>query len=136
MAKEPGRRDMISRYLGAGVLVGALTLGSSLALADGDPEDGAKVFNKCKACHVADEPQNRVGPHLVGLFGRQAGSVEGFKYSDAMKESGVTWDEKTIAEYIADPRGYIKGNRMAFVGLKDEEDIEDLIAYLKEATAS
>lgn len=127
---------MISRYLGAGVLVGALTLGSSLALADGDPEDGAKVFNKCKACHVADEPQNRVGPHLVGLFGRQAGSVEGFKYSDAMKESGVTWDEKTIAEYIADPRGYIKGNRMAFVGLKDEEEIADLIAYLKEATAS
>lgn len=127
---------MISRYLGAGVLVGALTLGSSLALADGDPEDGAKVFNKCKACHVADEPQNRVGPHLVGLFGRQAGSVEGFKYSDAMKESGVTWDEETIAEYIADPRGYIKGNRMAFVGLKDEEEIADLIAYLKEATAS
>ena len=127
---------MISRHLGAGVLVGALTLGSSVALADGDPEDGEKVFNKCKACHVPDEPQNRVGPHLMGVFGRQAGSVEGFKYSDAMKESGVTWDEKTIAEYIADPRGYIKGNRMAFVGLKDEEDIEDLIAYLKEATAS
>ena len=127
---------MISRYLGAGVLMGALTLGSSLALADGDAEDGAKVFNKCKACHVADEPQNRVGPHLVGLFGRKAGTVEGFKYSDAMKEAGVTWSEETIAEYIADPRGYIKGNRMAFVGLKDEEDIEDLIAYLKEATAS
>lgn len=127
---------MISRYVGAGVLVGAMTLGSGVALAQGDAEAGEKVFNKCKACHVADEPQNRVGPHLVGLFGRQAGSVEGFKYSDAMKESGVTWDEKTIAEYIADPRGYIKGNRMAFVGLKDEEDIEDLIAYLKEATAS
>ena len=75
-------------------------------------------------------------PHLVGLFGRQAGSVEGFKYSDAMKESGVTWSEETIAEYIADPRGYIKGNRMAFVGLKDDEEIADLIAYLKEATAS
>ena len=127
---------MISRYLGAGVFVGALTLGGSVALAQGNAGAGEKVFNKCKACHVADEPQNRVGPHLVGLFGRQAGSVEGFKYSDAMKESGVTWDEKTIAEYIADPRGYIKGNRMAFVGLKDEEDIEDLIAYLKEATAS
>jgi cytochrome c len=136
MAKEPGRKDMISRYLGAGVLVGALSMGSSVALAQGDAEAGEKVFNKCKACHVADEPQNRVGPHLVGLFGRQAGSVEGFKYSDAMKESGVTWDEATIAEYIADPRGYIKGNRMAFVGLKDEEEIADLIAYLKEATAS
>ena len=127
---------MISRYVGAGVLVGAMTLGSGVALAQGDAEAGEKVFNKCKACHVADEPQNRVGPHLVALFGRQAGSVEGFKYSDAMKESGVTWDEETIAEYIADPRGYIKGNRMAFVGLKDEEEIADLIAYLKEATAS
>jgi cytochrome c len=127
---------MISRYLGAGVLVGALSLGSSVALAQGDADAGEKVFNKCKACHVADEPQNRVGPHLVGIFGRPAGSVEGFKYSDAMKESGVTWDEATIAEYIADPRGYIKGNRMAFVGLKDEEDIANLIAYLKEATAS
>ena len=114
----------------------AATTAAGPVLADGDAAAGEKVFNKCKACHVADEPQNRVGPHLVGLFGRQAGSVEGFKYSDAMKESGVTWDEKTIAEYIADPRGYIKGNRMAFVGLKDEEDIEDLIAYLKEATAS
>jgi cytochrome c len=127
---------MISRYLAAGVLVGALTLGSSVALAQGDAAEGEKVFNKCKACHVADEAQNRVGPHLVGLFGRQAGSVEGFKYSDAMKESGVTWSEETIAEYIADPRGYIKGNRMAFVGLKDEQDIANLIAYLKEATAS
>lgn len=127
---------MILRYLGAGVVAGALALSSSIALADGDPEDGAKVFNKCKACHVVDEPQNRVGPHLVGLFGRQAGSVEDFRYSDAMQESGVTWNEETIAEYVADPRGYIKGNRMAFAGLRDEEDIEDLIAYLKEATAN
>jgi cytochrome c len=126
---------MISRYLSAGVVAGALALWSSLALAQGDPAAGEKVFNKCKACHVADEPQNRVGPHLVGLFGRQAGSVEGFKYSDAMTGSGVTWSEETIAEYIADPRGYIKGNRMAFVGLKDEEDIANLVAYLKEATA-
>jgi cytochrome c len=127
---------MISRYLGAGVLVGALSMGSSIALAQGDAAEGEKAFNKCRACHVVDEPQNRVGPHLVGLFGRQAGSVEGFRYSDAMKESGVTWDEETIAEYIADPRGYIKGNRMAFVGIKDEEEIADLIAYLKQATAS
>lgn len=127
---------MISRYLGAGVVAGALALSGGAALADGDPEDGKKVFNKCRACHVVDKPQNRVGPHLVGLFGRQAGSVEDFKYSDAMKESGVTWNEETIAEYVADPRSYIKGNRMAFAGLRDEEDIEDLIAYLQEATAN
>ena len=127
---------MIPRYLGAGMVAGTLVLWSSVGLAQGDPAAGEKVFNKCKACHVADEAQNRVGPHLVGLFGRQAGSVEGFKYSDAMKKSGVTWSEETIAEYIADPRGYIKGNRMAFVGLKDEEDVANLVAYLKEATAN
>ena len=127
---------MIPRYLGAGMVAGTLVLWSSVGLAQGDPAAGEKVFNKCKACHVADEAQNRVGPHLVGLFGRQAGSVEGFKYSDAMKGSGVTWSEETISEYIADPRGYIKGNRMAFVGLKDEEDIVNLVAYLKEATAN
>ena len=127
---------MLARYLGTGILAAALAMSGSLARADGDPEEGAKVFNKCKACHVVDETQNRVGPHLVGLFGRQAGSVEDFKYSDAMKESGVTWNEETIAAYVADPRGYIKGNRMAFVGIKDEDDVEDLIAYLKEATGS
>jgi cytochrome c len=127
---------MLSRCICAGVVTGTLALWSSIALAQGDAAAGEKVFNKCKACHVADEPQNRVGPHLVGLFGRQAGSVEGFKYSDAMKGSGVTWSEETVSEYIADPRGYIKGNRMAFVGLKDEEDIANLVAYLKEATAN
>jgi cytochrome c len=127
---------VISRYFGAGVVAGAFALWSSVGLAQGDPAEGQKVFNKCRACHVVDEPQNRVGPHLVGLFGRQAGSVEGFKYSDAMKESGITWNEETVAEYIADPRGYIKGNRMAFVGLKDEEEVANLVAYLKEATAN
>ena len=66
---------MISRYLGAGVVAGAIALWSSIGLAQGDPAAGEKVFNKCKACHVADEAQNRVGPHLVGLFCRQAGSV-------------------------------------------------------------
>jgi cytochrome c len=127
---------MIARYLGAGALAGILALSSSVALAQGDAEKGEKVFNKCKACHVVDEPKNRVGPHLVGIFGRPAGSVEDFKYSDAMKESGVTWNEETIAAYLADPRGYIKGNRMAFAGLKNEEEIADLIAYLKEESAS
>lgn len=125
---------MIPRYLGAG-LVAALALCGSAALAEGDPEAGAKVFNKCRACHTADQPQNKVGPHLVGLIGREAGSVEDFRYSPAMKDSGITWNEETLAEYLADPRGYVKGNRMAFVGLRNEEEIADVIAYLKEATA-
>lgn len=113
----------------------ALTEAQIAALAQGDPEKGERVFNKCKVCHVADEEKNKVGPTLVGIFGRPAGSVEGFKYSDAMKESGVTWDEETLAAYVADPKGYIKGNKMAFAGLKKEQEIADLIAYLQEVTA-
>ncbi|HEX5078476.1 MAG TPA: cytochrome c family protein [Geminicoccaceae bacterium] len=117
------------------VVLGAtlLALAGSSAYADeGDPEAGAKVFNRCKACHVVDEDKNRVGPYLHGVIGRPAGTAEGFKYSDAMKNSGIVWSEETIAEYIADPKAYVPGNRMAFPGLKKEKDIENLIAYLKE----
>jgi cytochrome c len=127
---------MIVRYLGAAAVASALALSGGVALAQGDAAQGEKVFNKCKACHAVDEAKNKVGPYLVGIFGRPAGTAEGFRYSDAMKESGVTWNEQTLTEYLADPRGYIKGNRMAFAGLKDQEDIADLIAYLKQATAS
>jgi cytochrome c len=117
------------------VVLGAalLTLaGSSVSAQEGDPAAGAKVFNKCRACHVVDEDKNRVGPYLHGVIGRPAGTAEGFKYSDAMKNSGIVWNEETIAEYIADPKAFVPGNRMAFPGLKKEEDIKNLIAYLKE----
>jgi cytochrome c len=117
------------------VVLGAalLTLaGSSVSAQEGDPAAGAKVFNKCKTCHVLDEDKNRVGPYLHGVIGRPAGTAEGFKYSDAMKDSGIVWSEETIAEYIADPKAYVPGNRMAFPGLKKQEDIKNLIAYLKE----
>jgi cytochrome c len=114
--------------------VGFLVFGSSMALADGDPAAGKKVFNKCRACHVVDEDKNRVGPYLHGVIGRPAGTAEGFKYSSAMKDSGIVWSEETIAEYVADPKAYIPGNKMAFPGLKKEEDITNLLAYLQEAT--
>jgi cytochrome c len=126
---------MVARYLPTAIVAGVLALSGSVALAQGDAANGEKVFNKCQACHAVDEPENKIGPHLVGIFGRPAGSVEDFNYSNAMKESGVTWNEETIAAFLADPRGYIKGNRMALAGLKEEE-IADLIAYLKEASAS
>jgi cytochrome c len=113
-----------------------LPLAAAPAFAQGDPGKGEKVFNRCKACHVVDKAQNRVGPHLVGIIGRPAGSVEGFKYSDAMKNSGKTWDEGTIAAYLKDPKGYIPGNKMAFAGLKKEDEVADVIAYLKQATVS
>jgi cytochrome c len=104
------------------------------ALADGNPDRGKKVFNKCKACHVVDAEKNRVGPHLVGLFGRPSGSLEGFKYSKAMAGAEIIWGEDTLDGYLENPRKYVKGTRMAFAGLKKKQDRQDVIAYLKQAT--
>jgi len=96
-----------------------------------DVTAGEKVFVQCKACHQAgDKAKNGVGPVLNGLFGRKAGSVEGFIYSNGNKDSGVTWDEATFAEYIKDPKAKIPGTKMVFAGVKDEQKIKDLIAYL------
>ena len=96
-----------------------------------DAAAGEKVFVQCKACHQAgDKAKNGVGPVLNGLFGRKAGSVEGFVYSNGNKNSGVTWDEATFAEYIKNPRAKIPGTKMVFAGVKDEQKIKDLIAYL------
>ena len=100
----------------------------------GDAAAGQKVFNKCRACHVADKETNRVGPHLVGIIGRKAASVDGFKYSDGMKgagEKGLVWTEENFTKYMKDPKGFVPGNRMAFVGLKKDQEIDDLIAFLK-----
>lgn len=98
-----------------------------------DAEAGKAVFNQCRACHAVGEgAKNQVGPTLNGVIGRKSGSVEGFNYSEAMKNSGKTWDEATFAEYIANPKGYIPGNKMVYVGLKDEQKIKDLTAFLKQ----
>ncbi|MEO9904284.1 cytochrome c family protein [Nisaea sp.] len=110
----------------------ALTIGP--ALAEGDAAKGKKVFRKCKACHVVDKEKNRVGPHLVGIIGRSAGSVEKFKYSKALKAKaaeGLVWDEANIAEFLKAPKKYLKGTKMAFVGLKKQNDIDNVIAYIK-----
>ena len=99
---------------------------SAPAMADGDAAAGKKVFNKCKACHDV-EGKNKVGPHLDGVIGRASGAVEDFKYSDAMKAAGKTWDEATLAEYLKDPKAFIPGNKMAFAGLKKDEDVANII---------
>lgn len=112
-------------------MLGAALLAATPALA-ADPENGEKVFKRCQTCHDIKAEKNKVGPHLVGIVGRPSGSVEGFKYSEAMKSSGVTWTEENIATYVKDPKGFIKGNKMAFAGLKKDDEVADLIAYLKQ----
>ncbi len=96
---------------------------------------GEKVFRKCKACHaVGDGAKNRVGPHLNDIFGRKAGTVDGFKYSKAMTaagENGLEWDAQSIGRFVAKPRDAIRGTKMAFAGMEKEEDRASLIAYLK-----
>ena len=110
----------------------ALFMAAGLAPASAqDAAAGEKVFAVCKACHqVGDNAKNAVGPVLNGLFGRKAGSVDGFSYSEANKKSGITWDEATFSEYIKDPKAKVPGTKMAFAGVRDEQKVKDLIAYL------
>ena len=115
----------------ASALALAVAVGVAAPAMAGDVTAGAKVFKKCKACHVVDKEKNKTGPHLVNLFGRTAGLLEGYKYSKAMKASGIVWTEETLAEYLRAPKKYIKGTKMAFAGLKKDADIENIIAYLK-----
>lgn len=101
----------------------------------GDAAKGERAFSQCKTCHTVDKGgKNGVGPNLAGVFGRKAGTVDGFKYSEAMTGSGIVWDGKTLAEYLKDPKGRIPGNKMAFVGIKRQDQLDDLIAYLQKAT--
>ncbi|MFN7024824.1 MAG: c-type cytochrome [Pseudorhizobium sp.] len=119
------------------VMVGAVSLlvasaGHGLAQ---DAAAGEKVFAKCKACHVVDADTNKIGPSLKGVVGRTAGTHEGFRYSPAMVaagEGGIVWNDETLAAYLRDPKGYIKGNKMAFVGLKKDDELANVIAYLKQ----
>ncbi|CAB4326321.1 cytochrome c, class I [Brucella sp. BO2] len=98
-----------------------------------DIESGKKIFNACKACHqIGEGAKNMVGPELNGLFGRHSGSVEGYKYSDANKNSGITWDEEIFRKYIKKPREVIPKTKMVYAGLKDEGKIDDLIAFIKQ----
>ncbi len=125
---------MMKKAAGVVGFAAALSLAAPLALAEGDAAAGEKVFKKCKACHIIDKEKNRLGPHLIGIMGRASGSVDGFKYSKAMMEAGLTWDEATLDQYLADPKGFVPKNKMAFPGLKKEKDRANVIAYLKEAT--
>ena len=103
------------------------------ALADFTPDAaaGETVFNQCRACHTVDAGVNRMGPSLAGIIGGGAGTVDGFNYTDANANSGITWSPEKMFQYLENPRRVIPGTRMAYVGLKDGQDRADLIAYLQ-----
>jgi cytochrome c len=124
------RRSARRSALGCALFASALLIGTAGARAQ-DAAAGEKVFVVCKACHqTGPTAKNAVGPVLNGLFGRHSGSVEGYTYSPANKDAQITWDEATFSDYIKNPRGKVPGTKMIYPGLKDEQKIKDLIAYL------
>lgn len=99
--------------------------------AEGDANAGKKVFKKCAACHAIEPGKRKPGPHLQGIVGRSAASVDGFKYSKAMSNSGIIWDDAALEEFLSDPKKSVKGTKMSFRGIRDSDDLENLIAYLE-----
>jgi cytochrome c len=98
-----------------------------------DAAAGKTSFNKCLACHAIGEgAKNKVGPELNGIDGRKAGTAEGYSYSDANKNSGITWNEAQFKEYIKDPKAKVPGTKMAFAGIKNDKEINDLWAYVSQ----
>jgi cytochrome c len=103
----------------------------------GDVANGQTKFAQCRACHTPEQGgANMTGPNLWGVFGRKAGSIEGFSYSDGLKASGITWDAPQIDKWITNPRAVVADTRMSFLGLKDPKDRIDVVAYLKTATTA
>jgi cytochrome c len=115
------------------LIAGTALIVSVGAAAAQDAAAGEKVFAKCKICHqIGEGAKNMVGPVLNGVVGRKAGSYEGYHYSDANKNSGITWDEATLKEYLKDPKAKVPGTKMVFPGLPSDDDIANVIAYLKQ----
>jgi cytochrome c len=129
---------MKSTLLLATTLIAATTLPAMLQkIAAQDVEKGQRAFNKCLPCHaIGPGAETKVGPPLNGLDGRHAGAVAGFNYSEANKNSGLVWDEATFKDYIRSPQAKIPGTKMAFAGITNPQEIDDLWAYLKQFDAN
>lgn len=120
-----------------GRMMGAMALllaAAGAARADGDAGRGEKRFEECATCHSTQAGVNGVGPSLHDLFGRKAGSLDDYRYSPAMRRSGITWTPQTLATFIADPQKAVPNNRMPFAGMPDAAERADLIAYLEKAS--
>ncbi|KPF60692.1 MAG: cytochrome c family protein [Alphaproteobacteria bacterium] len=119
------------------IMLLALAASPFPALADGDPVAGAKAFKACQACHVATEAKNKVGPHLQGIVGRPVASIADYKYSPAMTAfgAGKVWDEALLSEYLKAPKAVVKGTKMAYAGVKKDDDLANILAYLKDPAA-
>ena len=118
------------------MMAAAMLCTAAIPATAADPAAGEKAFAVCKACHkVGEGAKNGVGPHLNGVVGQAAGAIEGYNYSAAMKNSGVTWDEASLAEFLRNPKANMPGNKMTFAGVKDDTKIADLIAYLSQFNA-
>lgn len=117
------------------VLLLAQAGGGALAQGAGDPAAGQRVFNQCRACHSIEAGgRNGVGPNLHGILGRKAGMAEGFRYSANLKEKaaeGLTWDEGTLRAYVTNPKAVLPAGSMSYPGLKNEQQLNDLLGYLK-----
>ena len=121
---------MMRSVLCVAAVVAATGVVTGVALADGDAERGARRFEECAACHALEKDKESVGPTLYGVFGRKAGEGADFRYSPALKRSGITWDAASIDTFIADPQAIVPGNRMPYAGIADAAARADLIAYL------
>ena len=116
------------------VVAATFVLATAAHAQQGDAARGEQKFVECAACHSVERGVNNVGPTLAGIFGRPAGGLTDFRYSAAMRQSGITWTAQTLDEYIADPQKRIPANRMPYAGLPDAAARADLIAYLQKAT--
>jgi cytochrome c len=114
-----------------------LTCAATAAFAQsGDATRGERLFNQqCKACHTVEKGgRNGIGPNLFGIFGQKAAAVEGFSFSEAMQKSGIVWDDKSMSDYLKDPKARVPGGKMVYAGLKQQAQLDDMMAYLRKAT--